>query len=54
MERDAALSLIDQHKNGLSDPVAMLHWTWLRVVIVSLDEDAWEAALDRAAVVLAR
>ena len=54
MTKREAIDLIDGHKNALLDPVEMLHWTWLRVVINQIPDDAWEAYLEGAAVVLSR
>lgn len=54
MTKADAIALIDAHKNKLINPVEMLHWTWLRVVINNLDEDAWNAALTKAEVTLSR
>ena len=35
MTKADAIKLIDDHKNKLVDPVALLHWTWLRVIILA-------------------
>lgn len=48
MNKRAALNLIDEHKNKLVDPVELLGWTWLRVVINQIPEDRWEAYLEEA------
>lgn len=48
MTKIEALELIDDHKNALLNPVEMLHWTWLRVIILKIDDAAWEAALGNA------
>lgn len=52
MTKVEALELIDSHKNALVNPVEMLHWTWLRVVINQIPDDVWMAALVKAEVVL--
>lgn len=54
MTKQDALDLIDQHKNALIDPVEMLHWTWLRVILSNLSEEAWDDALAKAEPILAR
>lgn len=54
MNKNEALKLIDNHKNALIDPVAMLHWTWLRVIILQIPDPAWEGYLETAIVDLAR
>jgi len=54
MTKAQALELIDNHKNKLINPVEMLHWTWLRVIVVSITDRAWEEYLDRAAKVLSK
>jgi len=48
MRKAEAIELIDNHKNKLVDPVAMLHWSWLRVVLHSLPEKEWDAAVEKA------
>lgn len=48
MEKSEALKLIDDHKNKLINPVEMLHWTWLRVLILHIDETEWYTALAKA------
>jgi hypothetical protein len=52
MTKDEALKLIDDHKNALLNPVEMLHWTALRVIILKIDDKAWEAALGEAVQVM--
>ena len=54
MTKREAIDLIDGHKNALLDPVEMLRWTWLRVVVNQIPDNAWEAYLEGAAVVLSR
>jgi len=48
MTREQAIELIDQHKNRLINPVEMLNWTWLRVIILNLSDEDWSRALDKA------
>ncbi len=48
MTRLNALEMIDKHKNQLINPVEMLHWTWLRLVIYHLSDEEWERALKLA------
>lgn len=52
MTRSEAINLIDAHKNELLNPVEMLQWTWLRVIILKLPDDVWEQALAEAVKVL--
>ena len=54
MTKEAALDLIDDRKNELIDPVEMLNWTWLRVIIDNVSEAAWQQALDDASETLSR
>ena len=54
MEKKEAIQLIDDHKNQLIDPVAMLHWTWLRVILNNLDDAAWEVAVVKATEIMSR
>lgn len=54
MTREEAVRLVDDHKNKLVNPVEMLHWTWLRVIINNLPDEQWDAALSRAHGVLSQ
>lgn len=54
MTRPQALTLIDAHKNQLINPVEMLHWTWLRVIINQMTDEEWNALVEKAAEVLSR
>jgi hypothetical protein len=54
MTKEEALKLIDHHKNGLVNPVEMLAWTHLRVIIFSMTDEAWEAEQNKAAEILSR
>lgn len=48
MTKTEALQLIDVHKNQLIDPVAILQWTWLRVIIHSISTTQWDVLVDKA------
>ena len=48
MTKAYALELIDKHKNSLINPVEMLNWTHLRVIIMSIPDDEWTKAQDKA------
>lgn len=54
MSRLEAIKLIDDHKNALLDPVAMLHWTWLRVILDQMTDEVWNAAYEKAVPILSR
>ena len=54
MDREIAIKLIDEHKNGLLNPVEMLDWTWLRIIINCLDQEAWDKAVDKGIELLSR
>lgn len=54
MKKEEAVKLIDDHKNKLINPVEMLHWTWLRVIVNNLSEEAWEQALEKAVETMSR
>ncbi len=54
MTKEQALELIDKHKNSLIDPVEMLKWTHLRVIISMITEDEWIECLLEAGEVLSR
>jgi len=42
MEKEEALKMIDDHKNSLINPVEMLDWTYLRLYILNITDDAWD------------
>ncbi len=48
MTRLEAIEMIDAHKNKLTNPVAMLRWTWVRVILHSLPDEQWQQALETA------
>jgi hypothetical protein len=52
MNKQQALKLIDDHKNAMIDPLEMLQWAWLRVIIFQIPEKEWEAYLEKATEVL--
>ena len=54
MEKQKAIDLIDMHKNRLVNPVEMLMWTWLRVIILNMPDDQWEAAVAKATEVMSK
>jgi hypothetical protein len=54
MTKEEALRLIDEHKNRLLDPVEMLHWTWLRVIILKIPADEWDKAVEEATKVISQ
>lgn len=54
MTKEEALALIDGHKNKLINPVEMLRWTWLRVIILNMRDEDWEAAVEQATITLSR
>jgi hypothetical protein len=54
MTRQDAIKMIDAHKNKLINPVEMLNWTWLRVIILKLDDKEWERALTETVKALSR
>ncbi|MGH2638454.1 MAG: hypothetical protein ACRDF4_04130 [Rhabdochlamydiaceae bacterium] len=52
MDKQLAIQMIDAHKNTLIDPVELLNWVWLRVIILSITPQAWEQAVGIATEVL--
>jgi hypothetical protein len=48
VDKDKVLKMIDDHKNKLINPVEMLDWTWLRVIILKIEADEWEELVGRA------
>lgn len=53
MTKTEAVALIDAHKNKLINPVEMLDWTWLRVIINQIPDDQWENHVLAATEILA-
>ena len=54
MTKQEALDLIDKHKNGLINPMVLLAWTWLRVIILNISDEEWEKAANKAVGTLSR
>lgn len=54
MTKLEALELIDNHKNRLINPVEMLQWTQLRVIILSIEDETWDKAFEKALSTLSR
>lgn len=48
MTKEQALKLIDDHKNNLINPVEMLKWSWLRLIIHKMSEKDWQKSFERA------
>lgn len=48
IEQSEFIKMIDEHKNKLINPVDMLHWTYLRVILNSIAPDEWDELLSRA------
>ena len=54
MTKEEALKLIDDHKDTLLNPIDMLHWVWVRVILLKIPDEEWQRYVDEAAVVLSR
>lgn len=54
MEKSEALKIIDKHKNALVNPVDMLLWTYLRVIISQVSDVAWDDAWTKAEEILSK
>ena len=54
MTKQEALDLIDAHKKDLFDPLEMLQWTYLRVIVLNIPDQAWEEALSLSHQILSR
>lgn len=54
MDKDTAIKLIDDYKNGLTHPVELLQWTWLRVIVDQISNEQWEHFLEKALGVLSK
>lgn len=54
MTKQQALDIIDAHKNRLVDPVQLLNWTWLRVIILNIPDEDWDKAVLGAAETLGK
>jgi hypothetical protein len=48
MTKEEAIALIDNHKNKLINPIEMLKWTWLRVIVNQISEEDWHKYVDKA------
>lgn len=54
MTKTDVIKMIDDHKNRMIDPTAMLHWTWLRVIINQIPDEDWERYVGNAVEVMSR
>jgi hypothetical protein len=54
MRKDEAIALIDMAKQNLINPVDMLHWTWLRVIILQIPDEDWDKYVGKATEVLSQ
>lgn len=54
MTRDEAVAMIDEHKNKMIDPIQLLNWTWIRVIINNVSDDEWDRATERAVEIMSR
>lgn len=54
MNQEEAIKLIDDYKNKLINPVEILYWTWLRVILNSISPDEWEELVSRATEVMSK
>lgn len=54
MEKDEALKLIDAQNRKLINPVEMLDWVTLRVILLQIPEREWEEYREKASVILSR
>lgn len=52
MTKQDALNIIDRRNKALINPVEMLHWVWLRVIINAISDDEWEKYVALAAEIL--
>lgn len=54
MLKQEAIERIDSHKNKLINPVEMLHWTWLRVIINQIPDEEWDRAVVKAEEIMSK
>lgn len=54
MTKSDVIKFIDEQNKALVDPVAMLNFVWLRLIVSSIPQDAWETYVEAAAQVAAR
>ena len=54
MTKAQALTIIDYQKDGAREPMELLNWTWLRVIINQIPNEDWERYVEAAAEVLAK
>lgn len=52
MTKADALQIIDAQNKRLIDPVEMLHFVWLRVIILKIPDDEWNKYVEAATEVL--
>lgn len=48
MTKEEAIAFIDERKNKIIDPVVMLNYAWLRLIILNININHWNAALGKA------
>lgn len=54
MTKEEAVKMIDDHKNVMVNPLDLLKWTWLRVIVNSMDDEEWDELVNRATETLAK
>lgn len=54
LTREEAIKMIDEHNNKLINPVEMLNWTHLRVMLLHISDDEWVEIYSRAYETLSR
>ena len=48
MLKEEALEMLEKHRDSLTDPCDVLHWTWLRTILLYVTEEEWRRAMQRA------
>ena len=54
MTQEEAVAMIDKQTNTLVNPVEMLQWVWLRVIINNIPLEVWNQSLERSVPTLSR
>ncbi len=49
MDKDTAIEMIDQIKGSMINPVEMLNWIWLRMIIKEIPQEQWDIYLANVA-----
>jgi hypothetical protein len=54
MTKDEALTIIDNYKGTIINVGDMIDWTWLRVIVAKIPQEAWDHAVKEATASITR